>query len=238
MRCFVLPFALVLAALGHGELGLPAPSSESDNVPPPGFVALFNGKDLTGWKGLVGNPVSRAKMSAEELARAQELANRKMHEHWRVEDGILIFDGKGDNLCTVKVYGDFELLVDWKILRHGDSGIYLRGCPQVQIWDAEDHSEGSGGLFNNQRHPNKPSKRADNPVGQWNRMRILMIGERVNVWLNGELVVDNVVMENYWERDKPVYSTGPIELQSHGSMLFFKNIFIREIPRTESKQFE
>ncbi|RMF99830.1 MAG: DUF1080 domain-containing protein [Planctomycetota bacterium] len=205
-----------------------------DNVPPPGFKALFNGKDLTGWKGLVGNPVTRAKMSPEELAEAQKQANARAAEHWKVVDGVLVFDGKGQNLCTEKDYGDFELLVDWKILPHGDSGIYLRGSPQVQIWDLNDHPEGSGGLYNNKKNPSKPLVCADNPVGQWNTFRIRMIGDRVTVWLNGKLVVDNVVMENYWERDKPIYSTGPIELQNHGNTLYFKNIFIREIPR-ESK---
>ncbi|MGQ9504780.1 MAG: 3-keto-disaccharide hydrolase [Thermogutta sp.] len=206
-----------------------------DNVPPPGFVALFNGKDLTGWKGLVGNPVTRAKMSPEELAKAQEEADKRMREHWSVQDGVLVFDGKGSNLCTAKDYGDFELLVDWKILPHGDSGIYLRGSPQVQIWDPADHPEGSGGLYNNKIHPNKPLKCADKPVGEWNRFRIRMVGERVSVWLNGELVVDNVVMENYWERDKPIYPTGSIELQNHGNTLYFKNIFIRELSEEEKK---
>jgi len=57
-----------------------------------------------------------------------------------------------------------------------------------------------------------------------------MIGEKVTVFLNGEKVVDNVVMENYWERDKPIYRTGSIELQNHGQPLYFKNLFIRELP--------
>ncbi len=205
------------------------PASAADNTPPEGFTALFNGKDLTGWKGLVGNPVTRAKMTAEELAEAQEAADRRMREHWRVEDGVLVFDGKGDNLCTQQDYGDFELWVDWKIEPAGDSGIYLRGSPQVQIWDASKHPEGSGGLYNNQKHPSKPIRCADRPVGEWNTFRIRMVGERVSVWLNGELVVDNVVMENYWERDKPIYPTGSIELQNHGNTLYFKNIYVKEL---------
>ena len=56
-----------------------------------------------------------------------------------------------------------------------------------------------------------------------------MVGDKVTVWLNGELVVDNVVMENYWERDKPIYPTGQIELQNHGNTLWFKNIYIKEL---------
>jgi len=125
------------------------------------------------------------------------------------------------------------MLVDWKILKDGDSGIYLRGSPQVQIWDTDrpNADVGSGGLYNNQKNPSKPSKVADKPVGQWNRFRIIMIGEKVTVILNGQIVVDNVIMENYWDRSIPIYPTGQIELQNHGNTLYFRNIFIREIPR-------
>jgi len=204
------------------------------NVPPKGFTALFNGKDLTGWKGLVADPEKRAKMSPDELAKAQDEADQKMRDHWRVEDGTLVFDGGGDSLCTAKDYGDFELYVDWKIEKEGDSGIYLRGSPQVQIWDPAKWPEGSGGLYNNQKNPSKPLKCADKPIGEWNTFRIKMIGERVSVWLNGELVVDNTVLENYWDRSKPIYPTGQIELQNHGSTLWFRNIFIREIKGEEA----
>ena len=203
-------------------------SVKSDDVPPDGFKALLNGKNLDGWKGLVGDPKTRAKMTPEQLAEAQKKADQKMREHWTVADGVLIFDGKGESLCTVKDYGDFELYVDWKIKPKGDSGIYLRGSPQVQIWD---HADGSGGLYNNEKNPSKPIKNADNPVGEWNTFHIKMVGDRVTVRLNGELVVDNVVMENYWERDKPIYPTGQIELQNHGNTLYFKNIHVRELPR-------
>ncbi len=205
------------------------------NRPPKGFVALFNGRDLTGWKGLVGNPKSRAGMSQGGLAKAQARADEDMRAHWKVVDGALCFDGKGHSLCTAKDYGDFEMFVDWKIEAGGDSGIYLRGSPQVQIWDWQNTDVGSGGLYNNQKGPSKPLKRADKPAGQWNTFRIIMIGELVTVYLNDVLVVDNVAMENYWERDKPIYPNGQIELQSHGSYLYFRNVFIREIPREKSK---
>jgi hypothetical protein len=211
--------------------GLPCPAA--DNTPPPGFVALFNGKDLTGWKGLVESPPKRAKMSADELAAAQNKADDNMRQHWKVEDGALVFDGKGQNLCTAKDYANFELWVDWKILKDGDSGIYLRGSPQVQIWDpslATAMGVGSGGLWNNQKNPSKPQVNADHPIGQWNTFRIEMVGPLVSVWLNDQLVVDKVVLENYWERDKPIYSSGPIELQSHGNTLYFKNVFLKELP--------
>lgn len=196
-----------------------------------GFVPLFNGRDLTGWKGLVGDPVKRANMTPAELKKAQALADESMLVHWKVDEGILVFDGRGESLCTGKDYEDFELFVDWKIEEGGDSGIYLRGSPQVQIWGPDQSLDGSGGLYNNQKGPSKPLVRADNPVGEWNTFHIKMIGERVTVYLNGVLVVDDEVMENYWERDKPIYPSGQIELQAHNTPLYFRNIYIREIPK-------
>jgi len=194
-----------------------------------GFEPLFNGKDLYGWKGLVADPVKRARMSHAELAAAQKKADEIMRQHWQVIDGVLTFDGHGESLCTAKDYCDFELFVDWKIEKGGDSGIYLRGSPQVQIWDPAQWPEGSGGLYNNQKNPSKPLKCADRPVGSWNTFYIKMVGERVTVYLNGELVVDNVVMENYWERDKPIYPCGQIELQAHNTPLYFKNLYLKEL---------
>jgi 3-keto-disaccharide hydrolase len=221
------------------------------NVPPPGFTALFNGKDLTGWKGLplkaspnpkkAGSYVAmtmpeRLKASPEELAEAQKRGDESAHEHWKVENGIIVFDGKGQNLCTAKDYGDFELYCDWKIKEKGDSGIYLRGTPQIQIWDPytspntkTGEHKGSGGVFNNQKNPKDPMVMADKPIGEWNTFWIKIVGDKVSVKLNDKLVVDNVTMENYWERDKPLYPKGTIELQNHGNTLYFRNIFIKEL---------
>jgi len=203
----------------------------SDRLNQGGFVSLFDGRGLDGWKGLVADPPARAKMTPEELKIAQAAADGSMRAHWGVADGVLAFDGEGESLCSIKDYGDFEMLVDWKIEKGGDSGIYLRGSPQVQIWDAAANTEGSGGLYNNQKGSRKPLEKADKPVGEWNTFRIIMIGERVTVYLNDRMVVDNTPLENYWERDKPIYPAGQIELQAHGNPLWFKNIYIREIPR-------
>jgi len=204
-------------------------AQEELNKPPEGFTALFNGKDLEGWQGLIELP-QRNKMTPEERAKAQEAANAKYLPHWTVKDGILHYDGMGQSLQTVKDYGNFELMVEWKIGPKGDSGVYLRGNPQVQIWDPAQHPEGSGGLYNNKKNPNKPLKCADKPVGEWNQMRIIMKGDRVTVHLNGELVVENTPLENYWNAKESLPTTGPIELQHHGDKLEFRNIFIKELP--------
>ncbi len=224
-------FALVVTC------SITAFSAEEANKPPEGFTALFNGKDLTNWKGLVGTPASRAKMSTEQLAEAQAKADEKMKAHWKVEDGILVFDGKGDSLCTAKDYANFEMWVDWKILAKGDSGIYIRGLPQIQIWDTEDPGQvgngapkGSGALWNNKKHERWPLVKADKPVGEWNTFYIKMVGDKLTVKLNDKLVTDNVVLENLWEPEKPCPPTGQIELQNHGNTLYFRNIYIKELP--------
>jgi hypothetical protein len=152
----------------------------------------------------------------------------------------LHYDGKGDSLQTAKDYGNFELWVDWKIEPKGDSGIYLRGNPQVQIWDTKEPAylkfnadKGSGGLWNNPKDsPGRdPLVHADNPVGEWNTFRIIMQGDKATIYLNGKLVVDNAPLANYWAKGKqPLPAKGPIELQHHNSELWFKNIYIKELP--------
>lgn len=212
------------------------PVAEAINIPPAGFKRLFNGSDLEGWKGLVADPIKRAKMSKEELAAAQAKADEHMAAHWGVADGMLIFDGKGHSLCTARDYADFEMLCDWKIEPKGDSGVYVRGTPQIQIWERDTPGNpkrvGSGGLYNNQKNPSTPLKWADHAPGLWNRFRILCVGEKVHVFLNDELVVNNVTMENFWDRTQPLFPFGQIELQAHGSVLYFRNLFIREIATT------
>jgi hypothetical protein len=188
---------LLALALATAAIGFDEPL----NTPPSGFKALFNGKDLTNWKDDGGG-------------------------HWTVRDGVLHYDGKGDSLRTAKDYGDVELYVDWKIGPKGDSGIYLRGKPQVQIWD---NPVGSGGLFNNKVNSSKPTKVADRPVGEWNTFHIIIKGDKVTVDLNGERVVDNVTMENYPKYDSPLPASGTIELQHHGNPLEFRNIYVKEL---------
>ncbi len=201
-----------------------------------GFVSMFNGKNLDGWQGMLldGNPVAISKLSEKDKAKAQAEADKKMVENWSVKDGMIVFSGKGHNLVSSKNYKDFEMIVDWLITKEGDSGIYLRGTPQVQIWDTSrvdvGAQVGSGGLYNNNKeNVRDPLKVADNPVNEWNTFRITMIGENVTVYLNGELVVDNIKMDNYWDRSIPIFETGTIELQAHGNELLFRDVYVREI---------
>jgi hypothetical protein len=209
-----------------------------------GFVSMFNGTDLTGWKGLVADPIKRSKMDAKTLEAEQKKADAKALDSWKVANGELQFASHGDNLVTAKKYGDFEMLVDWKIIDdkkgEGDAGIYLRGTPQVQIWDNArtkvGAQVGSGGLYNNQVNESKPLTVADNKLDEWNTFRILMKGDRVTVYLNGVLVTDNVILENYWDKNMAIFAEEQIELQAHGSPVAYRDLYIRELPRV--KPFE
>lgn len=266
-------------------LAMASLANAADNEPPAGFTALFNGKDISGWYGWgTRDPAELWSMTPQERAdyvkKSKEggLTDAKgidkgdhLDAHWSVENGELVNDGKGLYLTTEKDYGDFELMVDYKMLPLGDSGIYLRGTPQVQIWDFTEEAKfklgadkGSGSLWNNKSEDGKyPLKLMDKPFGEWNHFHIKMIGERVTVTLNGEVVVDNAVLENFFANKKagflaygkkdnnakddapaekapngwfpdPVYAKGPIQLQTHGSEIRWKNVFVREIPAEEA----
>jgi hypothetical protein len=207
---------------------------------------LFNGKDLAGWRG--GDTFDHRKyldMPADKRAEQDEKWTADMKAHWSVEGDELVNDGHGKYATTEKDYGDFELLLEYKTVPKADSGIYLRGVPQVQIWDSTEQAKfsmgadkGSGGLWNNSAGaPGKdPLVLADKPFGQWNKFRILMVGARVSVWLNDKLVVDHANLENYYDRKKPVPPRGPIELQTHGGEIRWRNILLREIGSDEANK--
>jgi hypothetical protein len=178
-------------------------------------------------------------MTPAQLEKAQAKADELMYANWKVEEGMLVYIGKGyDNICTVKQYGDIEMYIDWYLdppSKEADGGIYLRGTPQVQIWDTgrPNAQVGSGGLYNNQKNPNKPLKAADNPKGEWNSFYIKMIGDRVTVYLNGELVTDDVILENFWDRKQALFPIDQIEIQAHQTKVFHRNIYIKELKRPE-----
>jgi hypothetical protein len=217
-------------------------------APPKGFTAIFNGKDLTGWHGWAihakgGSPADVAKLSIEAREKAIAGWTDDAKKHWSVKDGELINDGNGAYLATEKEYGDYELLIDYQTVAKADSGIYLKNTPQVQIWDSTDKAKfgigadkGSGGLWNNSAGAagKDPLVKADKPFGEWNRFRIRQVGARTTIHLNGKLVVDHALMENYWDRKAPLPKTGKIILQTHGGEIRWQNIFVREIPAQEA----
>jgi len=235
-------------------------ASLTPNQPPPGFTALFNGKDLSGWWGAsTEDPRKWMALPTEEFKKKHDTSVEDIQQHWRVEKGELVNDGKGLYATTEKNFRDYELLIDYKTVAKADSGIYLKGVPQVQIWDYTEAGgkwkigadKGSGGLWNNS--PGAPGKDplvlADKPFGEWNRFRIIQCGARTWIWLNDKLVVKDALLENFFGRRKPkdpppavtdpispIPPEGPIQLQTHGGEIRWRNIFIREIPGDEANK--
>jgi hypothetical protein len=245
MTRFVVPAALLAG------LCLTAPAA--DPAPPPGFTALFNGKDFTGLRGYKPDfsPAAVAKMSPEEREKWYAEWTEDMKKNWTIDNGELVNRGKGAYIAT-KDYGDVEFLVEYKIEPTVDSGIYMKATPQVQVWDFTNPAafkngaeKGSGGLWNNPKDwPGKdPLVRGDNPIGEWNKFRILMIGERVSVWLNDKLVVDHARLANFFDRAKektiPLPKVAPILLQTHppAKEIRWRNLYAREVPVAEASEF-
>jgi hypothetical protein len=223
----------------------PALSRADEPKPPTGFTALFNGKDLTGWHGMPHfDPYKLAAMPEDERKAQIEKWTADAKKHWTVDNGELVNDGNGPYLTTDEELGDIELLIDYKTVPQADSGIYLRYTPQVQIWDYTKEGgkwnlgadKGSGGLWNNSKGaPGKdPLVLADKPFGQWNSFRIKMIGDKVTVYLNDKLVVDNARLENFWDRKKPLLAKGAIQLQTHGGEIRWRNIYLKKLPALKS----
>ena len=223
--------------------GISADAAEL-NVPPKGFKALFNGKNLSGWYGWsTKNPEDLWSMSADDQAAYKKKSLEDVNQHWSVQDGILVNDGHGLYLTSEEEFSNFELLIDYKTVPKADSGIYLKAVPQVQIWDFTEEAKfgigadkGSGGLWNNSKGAKgkDPLVRADKPFGEWNSFRIRQIGSRTWVWMNGKLLVDNAIMENYFDRSRPLFPQGPIQLQTHGGEISWRNVFVREISPNEA----
>jgi hypothetical protein len=214
---------------------------------PNGFISLFNGRDLSGWHGrghVDPRSVWALSATAQEAQRARD--RPEFEKHWRVEDGALVNDGEGSYATTDREFGDIELRLEYRTVAKADSGVYLRGNPQVQIWDTTEAGGkwdrgaqyGSGGLFNNS--PGAPGKdplvKADRPFGQWNSLRIIQVGERTWVWLNDQPVVDGTRMENFWDRALPLWPKGPIQLQTHGGEIRWRNIMARDIGWDEGRR--
>ena len=200
---------LLLVATLCASLCSAIPASAEDPppkpAPPAGFTALLNGLDFTGWQS--ATPAT---------------------EHWKIENGELINDGQGADLATAKSYRSFELMLEWKIPLKGDSGVFLPGGQQVQIWPKD---SGSGGFVFNHKYTVSPTVVADKPLGEWNAFHLKLIDSKVTVTLNGKVVMQDVPVEKGFEPPMlgPVEGSLRLQKSPHNVMTTFRNIFIREL---------
>jgi 3-keto-disaccharide hydrolase len=197
-------------------------------------IQLFDGKSLNGWTTKSGEPVTSG---------------------WTVEDGMLLRTSRGGSIYTAKEYGDFDLSFEWKIAPRGNSGVKYRvayykkgvygfpgwlGC-EYQVYDDLGRRAGplhSTGAIYELYAPSSNKKLR--PVGEFNDSRIVVRGTKIEHWLNGEKIIDADTNTDDWKRrvarskfgDVEGFFANPqgrIELQDHGSKVWFRNIVLRPL---------
>lgn len=199
-----------------------------------GWKLLFNGQNLSGWKGY-----------KKDVPGAE----------WQVRDGaIALTAGGGGDLMTTGEYGPFELSLEWKISPGGNSGvIYLiremegakdtyNSGPEMQVLDNDGHPDGktpshrAGALYDIETPPDGAVK----PVGEWNQALIRFTGTSIEHWLNGVKVATSSYGDDSWRakvaaskfKQWPMFGTasqGHIALQDHGNQVWYRNIKIRSL---------
>jgi hypothetical protein len=223
MRRYLFLLASLFALLGLSHV------RSAEDKAPEGFEALFNGKDLSGW-------------------RVNEGGNIKV---WGAEKGILFVNGQGGGwLMTDKEYIDFDLRLEFKLPKAGNSGVALRsalkGNPhseagmEIQILDDPwylDKNNYKPGLKPTQKTGSiydlvPPSKDALKPIGEWNKMRIIAKGPQITVELNGQKIVD-ANLNDYKDKEKThkgmMNKKGHLGLQSHDGRVEFRNLYVKEL---------
>ena len=195
---------------------------------------LYNGRDLTGWRGYKSQSVPAG---------------------WSAKDGTLTKSKGIGDLLTTEQFGDFDLSFDWKLSRGGNAGVFYRGteeydhiywsAPEYQLLDDAHHADGRSRLTSAGAdyalYP--PPAGVVKPADEWNSSRILVQGNHVEHWLNGQKVVEYELNSPDWEakvkaskfKDYPNYgraARGYIGIQGdHDGALTLRNIRIRELSR-------
>ena len=226
----LLAAGLTLAGCADAQDGLHNTLTDAERGA--GWELLFDGRTLEGWRGY----------------------NRPdMPEGWAVEDGTLAWVSAAGDIITERQFTDFELTLDWKVDRGGNSGVFYRAAegedwiyqsaPELQVLDDEGHVDGESPLTSagsNFALHGAP-RGVVRPAGEWNSVRVVVDGSHVEHWLNGTRVVQYELGSTEWEAlvgaskfaAWPAYGrapTGHIGLQDHGNPVWFRNVKIRELP--------
>lgn len=173
-------------------------------------IALFNGKDLTAWRGLVPG----------------------VDVKWSVQDGILRNAPPTTDIISEQKFWNFKLHVDFRIVEHSNSGIGLRGRYEVQIledYGKPANAHGAGALYSRVA----PSVNASKPAGEWQSYDIRLVGRQLTVVHNGTKVLDKVEVEgltaiaNNADEGEP----GPFIVQGDHSYVEIKSFVVTPLVR-------
>jgi hypothetical protein len=213
-----------------GTASAAAPSQDT-SAEEKGFKTLLNGETREGWVGY---------------------GKKEWPEGWELTDGVLHRAGSGGDIMTAQEYGDFDLRFDWKIVEGGNSGVMYRVSvekgpayetgPEYQVLDNARHQDGkspltsAGSLY----ALYAPAKDVAKPAGEWNEGRIVVHGNHVAHYLNGEKVVETELGGDDWNKKVAgskfagwkkfgVNKRGHIVLQDHGDEVWYRNVRIKEL---------
>lgn len=175
-----------------------------------GWVQLFNGKDLKGW---------------------QKAREPRVDPLWTVEDGAMTNLNGARDIATIAEYKDYDLTLEYKTVKEGNSGVYLRGRIEVQVFDSHGKKTpdtGDDGAIYGQF---APKVNASKPAGEWNRLEIHLVGGTITIKLNGMLIHDNVKLSEVCRGALPggLLDPGPIRLQGDHGKVWFRNLKLRPI---------
>ena len=183
------------------------------------WKSIFNGKDLSGWVN--------AKHAAKENSK------------WAVKDGVLFMPGGGGkDICTVDEFTNYELEVEYKVPKGGNSGVYLRGTTEVQVHDSKNEKELKNNIAGAIYAKFSPRKNTSKAAGEWNSFRILHLGPRITVWHNGTLIQDNTYYDGVTGGAMGKFppsgralkgKKGPIMLQGDHGPVWYRNLRIRSL---------
>ncbi|MFO7774794.1 MAG: DUF1080 domain-containing protein [Candidatus Hydrogenedentota bacterium] len=244
---------LFVCVMALGFVMAPAMGEEPPELSGDGWISLFNGEDLSGWEGPENGPwavvdgaidcdPARAPGVGGSLWSEDEYGDMLLYVEWRLTDAPTIEERPliaPDGGYVTDEDGEVETVE----IPNADSGIYLRGQSKAQInlWN---WPVGSGEVWGYRTDGDMPDEvragvtprvRADNEIGEWNTLVVSMIGDRLSLILNGEVVLDHAQLPGVAEE-------GPIALQYHGgydeeaeeygpatSLVQFRNIYVQPL---------
>lgn len=212
--------ALMLGLLAATDASAQATCSEQATCPKAAtcaqagageWIPLFDGKDLEGW---------------------QNARDPKAENKWFVEDGAMTNQTHANDIGTTANYKDFELSLEYKLVKDGNSGVYLRGRVEIQILDSygkQEVGKGDNGAIYDKF---VPLVNASKPAGEWNQLDACYVGDTLCVKLNGQVVQAKTKITEVTGGALPggVDEAGPIMLQGDHGKIWFRNIKVRPLP--------
>lgn len=181
------------------------------------WIDLFNGKDLEGWQN----------------------ARKPEEDHgWTVDEGSMTNKEGANDIATKELFKDFILKLEYKTVKGGNSGVFLRGRTEIQVYDSYGKEtptlEDNGAIYGQ----NLPKVNASKPVGEWNTLKARFVGNTLSVYLNGQLIHDKIQLNEVSGGALPggVTDPGPIRLQGDHGKVWYRNIQIRPITGSRGEQ--